>query len=128
MEVKDTVLSVADIEYCFGKTEEEAIELRKVAEFQADRTADLLKNQWISVKDKLPLGQWNVNHHWLSEEVLIANSCSVNIGFYDRRRESWFVNEPIKEECIDKITHWMLLPENPHSTGFADRFRRAVND
>ncbi len=39
---------------------------------------------WIDVGDNLPSGQWNVNHAWLSEEVLIANSCSVNIGFYNR--------------------------------------------
>ncbi len=45
MEAKDTVMSVSNIEYCFCKTEPEATELRKVAEFQADRTDDMLKEQ-----------------------------------------------------------------------------------
>jgi len=69
---------------------------------------------WISVNDKLPSGQWNVNHPWISEEVLIANSCSINIGFYNRGNSTWYVGEPRKLEWIDKITHWMPLPINPH--------------
>lgn len=70
--------------------------------------------KWICVGDRLPSGQWNVNHPWLSEEVLIANSCSINIGFYDRNDETWYVDVPAKKEWIDKITHWMPLPVNPH--------------
>ncbi len=70
--------------------------------------------KWISVKRKLPSGIWNVNHPYLSEEVLIANSCSINIGYYNRNDETWYVDVPIKEIWIDKITHWMPLPPNPH--------------
>ena len=73
--------------------------------------------EWISVNDALPSGQWNVNHPYLSEEVLIANSCSINIGFYNRHDMMWYVDEPIKKEWIDKITHWMPLPANPHDGG-----------
>ena len=69
---------------------------------------------WISVGDKLPSGQWNVNHAWLSEEVLIANSCSISIGFYNRGNGIWYVGVPAENEWIDKITHWMPLPTNPH--------------
>ena len=72
--------------------------------------------KWISVKDKMPLGQWNINHPWLSEEVLIANSCSINIGFYNRYDMRWYVDAPADNERIDKITHWMPLPVNPHVT------------
>lgn len=50
-------------------------------------------------------------------EVLIANSCSVNIGFYNRENECWYGDVPAKENRIDKITHWMPLPVNPHDTG-----------
>ena len=72
--------------------------------------------KWISVKDRLPEGNWGYGYHtYLSEEVLIANSCSVNIGFYDRRDGVWYVDEPAKKNWIDKITHWMSLPDNPHN-------------
>jgi len=70
--------------------------------------------EWISVTDKLPWGRWNVNHPWLSEEVLIANSCSINIGFYNRKDGTWYVDGPAKHKWIDKITHWMPLPKNPN--------------
>ena len=69
---------------------------------------------WVSVGDRLPSGQWNINHTWLSEEVLIANSCAIDIGFYNRRNGIWYVDVPAKMEWIDKITHWMPLPANPH--------------
>ena len=76
----------------------------------------VLELKWISVKDRLPTGKWGYgNHPHLSEEVLIANSCSINIGFYNRSDETWYVDEPAKEEWIDKITHWMPLPKNPHN-------------
>ena len=76
--------------------------------------AVMSKMEWINVNDRLPSGQWNINHPWLSEEVLIANSCSINIGFYNRDNGTWYVDAPIKNESIDKITHWMPLPMNPH--------------
>ena len=72
------------------------------------------KTEWINVKNELPTGQWSPVHPWLSEEVLIANSCSINIGFYNRRDATWYVDIPAKEEWIDDITHWMPLPQNPH--------------
>ena len=70
--------------------------------------------EWISVKDRLPTGKWSPNHPHLSEEVLIANSCAVAIGFYNRNDGVWCVDYPAKGEWIDKITHWMPLPINPH--------------
>ena len=72
------------------------------------------KMEWISVKDRLPTGKWSPNHPHLSEEVLIANSCAVDIGFYNRNDGVWYVDYPAKGEWIDKITHWMPLPINPH--------------
>jgi hypothetical protein len=45
---------------------------------------------------------------------LIVNSCSISIGYYNRHDRTWYVGEPAKEEWIDKITHWMPLPVNPH--------------
>jgi len=87
----------------------------KLQEWEEDMTRGQgRKEDWVSVHDRLPMGQWNINHSWLSEEVLIANSCSINIGFYNRRDGTWYVGEPIKKEWIDKITHWMPLPFNPH--------------
>lgn len=71
--------------------------------------------KWISVKDKLPEGKWGTNYPHLSEEILIANSCSINIGYYNRNKGGWYVSCPADEEWIDKITHWMPLPENPHA-------------
>ncbi len=73
--------------------------------------------EWISVTDKLPTGRWSKPYaHW-SEEVLIANSCSISIGYYDRNNEAWYVAEGtfgVNKVRIDKITHWMSLPANPH--------------
>ena len=65
---------------------------------------------WISVKDKLPTGVWGIGYENWSEEVLIANTACVDIGFYNRVNEEWNVNG----EWIDKITHWMPLPSNPN--------------
>jgi hypothetical protein len=70
--------------------------------------------KWISVKDKLPEGVWSSGHPHLSEEVLVANSCCVEIGFFSRIDGTWYVDEPAKGDWIDKITHWMPLPRNPH--------------
>ena len=72
-------------------------------------------SEWIPVSDRLPTGEWSPRHTWLSEEVLIANSCSISIGFYNRGNGYWYVDEPYKLEWIDKITHWMPLPVNPHN-------------
>ena len=70
--------------------------------------------KWISVKDRLPEGEWATTCSYLSESVLIANSCSVSIGFYNRENSIWYTDGPAEEEWIDKITHWMPLPKNPH--------------
>lgn len=73
--------------------------------------------EWISVKDRLPTGMWSKQHQYLSEEVLIANSCSISVGFYNRTDETWYIDEPAKWHWVDKITHWMPLPKNPHKGG-----------
>jgi len=86
-------------------------------------TEDLALIEWISVRDGLPSGQWNVNHGYWSEEVLIANSCSISIGYYDRNNQAWYVAEGtfgVHKERIDKITHWMPLPINPHEIPLAE--------
>ncbi len=70
--------------------------------------------EWIKATNKKPSGKWSPNHSHLSEEVLIANSCSINIGFYNRNDGTWYVGNPCDENWIDKITHWMPLPTSPH--------------
>jgi len=74
-----------------------------------------MSNKWIPVDKELPQGRWSLNHQYLSEEVLIANSCAVCIGFYNRQNGNWYTGAPIEENWIDKVTHWMSLPENPHN-------------
>ena len=69
---------------------------------------------WIDVNDNLPKGVWNKNYQHLSEEVLVANSCSISIAVFDRNNGLWYVGEPIQQNWIDKVTHWMPLPRNPH--------------
>jgi len=82
----------------------------------APQIGEFMEN-WIGVCDRLPQGQWSINHsHW-SEEVLIANSCSISIGYYDRDNCRWYVSEGTfgkNKIHIDKITHWMPLPHNPY--------------
>ncbi len=69
---------------------------------------------WIDATDEKPGGVWNKMFPHLSECVLVANSCSVSIAFYNREDGTWYRREPSKKEWIDKITHWMPLPLNPH--------------
>ena len=69
---------------------------------------------WIKTIDRKPEGKWGPNHPHLSEEVLVVNTCSTNIAFYNRDDGNWYVDYPDKEELIDKITHWMPLPKSPH--------------
>ena len=71
--------------------------------------------KWISVKDKLPEGYYGGTHLLISEEVLVANSCAIDIAYYDRNEECWYIGAPAEKEWIDKITHWMPLPENPNT-------------
>ena len=71
--------------------------------------------KWISVKDKLPQGYLCCSYHeHLSEQVLVCNSCAIEIACYNRSNGIWYVGEPLDNEWIDKITHWMPLPINPH--------------
>lgn len=69
---------------------------------------------WISVKDEMPTGNWSKISSKYSEEVLVANSCAVVIAHYNRQRGWWQTDNPCDKEWIDKITHWMPLPRNPH--------------
>ncbi len=72
--------------------------------------------EWISVSDRLPTGQWSKSYsHW-SEEVLIANTAGISIGYYNRDDDYWYVAEGTfgeHKERIDKIRYWMPLPANP---------------
>ena len=77
--------------------------------------SEMKETGWISVKERLPEGQWGINFPNLSGEVLIANSCAVLIGYYDRNDGTWYTDRPAKCEWVDKITHWMPLPLNPHN-------------
>ena len=76
--------------------------------------SDLLATRWVSVNDRMPTGFWSQNHKHLSECVLVANSCAVEIAFYNRENSTWYCGQPVDMEWIDKITHWMPLPDNPH--------------
>jgi hypothetical protein len=75
---------------------------------------NLLSAKWINAREEMPKGVWSPNHPHLSEEVLVANSCAIAIAHYNRDEGCWYVDEPAKKEWIDKITHWMPLPVNPH--------------
>jgi len=75
-----------------------------------------LISRWIKVQDKLPEGFWSKNHQHLSEEVLVANSAGIDIAHYNRDDGCWYVGQPVDKVWIDKITHWMPLPPNPHFT------------
>ena len=70
--------------------------------------------EWISAKDRLPTGTWHKNFPYLSEEVLVVNSVATIVAFYNRNQGQWFTGEPMGDEWIDKITHWMPLPKSPH--------------
>ena len=70
--------------------------------------------KWISVGDRYPCGVWNKNYQHLSEKVLVANTCCVDIACFDRNYEVWYCDDPNDKQWIDKITHWMPLPSNPH--------------
>ncbi|KKN73118.1 hypothetical protein LCGC14_0404270 [marine sediment metagenome] len=76
--------------------------------------------KWISVMEGKPTGCWDKFHPDFSEEVLVANSCCVTVAYYNRNIGVWYTGEPTQNEkykylnWIDKITHWMPLPKNPH--------------
>jgi len=72
-------------------------------------------SKWISVEDEYPCGVWSSNHRHLSENVLVANTCAIEIAFFNRNNGTWYCDEPASEQWIDKITHWMPLPPNPHN-------------
>ena len=72
--------------------------------------------KWISVKDRLPEGRRTITCLHLSESVLMANNCNIYIGYYNKEDGFWHTGVLTEEEgWIDKITHWMPLPENPHN-------------
>lgn len=72
--------------------------------------------EWIKVADDLPSGWWSPLYKHLSEDVLVANSTGMAIAHYNNLSDTWFIGEPGEgeEEWIDKVTHWMPLPENPN--------------
>jgi hypothetical protein len=74
-----------------------------------------IEYEWINVHNRLPTGFYSsseINPH-LSEEVLVANSCGIDIAVYDRNDHMWYVGSPADKEWIDKITHWTSLPKHP---------------
>jgi hypothetical protein len=76
---------------------------------------DVESSKWIDVLDGYPTGNLftGVVGRY-SEQVLVANSCAVETACYDRKMGWWLIGEIADEEWIDKITHWMPLPRNPH--------------
>ncbi len=72
------------------------------------------KTDWIEVKDSMPTGNFSKNTTKYSEEVVVANSCAVEMGHYNRELHQWQTGEPREDKWIDKITHWMPKPKNPH--------------
>lgn len=69
---------------------------------------------WISVKDRMPTGNWSKTLTKYSEEVLAANSCAVVFAHYNRELCQWQTGEPANNEWIDKINLWAPSPKNPH--------------
>lgn len=63
--------------------------------------ADVLRNQWISVKDRLPATE---------DEVLvltISKNGNINVD------KGYFANGRFVHRGSAKVTHWMPLPEPP---------------
>lgn len=73
-------------------------------------------SKWISVKDRLPTDKWHKTLCDYSKEKIVANSCAVSTAFYSHLDGAWYCGCPAdsEKEWIDKVTHWMDLPSNPH--------------
>lgn len=80
---------------------------------------DVVKDEWISVKDKLP-----ENSGWCNDEILFAASGTVRKGCYDYEDGFWHEQGGGKYMDIirvydgDKenggiVTHWKHLPKSP---------------
>ena len=68
-------------------------------------------SDWIRVEDRLPPGQWSINHPFLSKTVFIRNDVAAMSGFYNRANGTWYTRSPADLEWVDDITHWMPIPE-----------------
>jgi hypothetical protein len=67
-------------------------------------------NDWISINDKLP----EFKNSCFSEDVLITDGSDIYIGSLCdnsaiEEPNSWMAHD----HGVDKITHWMPLPELP---------------
>lgn len=60
--------------------------------------------QWISVKDRLPVDSTTVN--------LYTRSRTVGTGFYDKHTKSWVQYYSGGAICVD-VTHWQPMPKPP---------------
>ena len=72
-------------------------------EFENDLD-QLINSQWINIKDELPKND---------DYVLAADSCAIEIAYYNRYDDIWYADEFVNSEWIDKITHWQPLPKPP---------------
>ena len=62
-----------------------------------------MKNEWISVKDKLP----EEYKFRMSKDVLTLAGSKMGVKSYDYELKTWSASNFIT------ITHWMPLPEKP---------------
>ena len=79
-------------------------------------------NEWISVKDKLPIEferEGIISPHKLSMDVLTYNGFKeMEVGLYDYDSKVWaFEWGEVTDDLDDmfNVTHWMYLPPPPLS-------------
>jgi hypothetical protein len=66
-------------------------------------------NNWISVKDKLPVE--------IEKDYLVTDGENIDVYWWKklRTKEKWIWND--RDEFFDfNVTHWMPLPELPDET------------
>jgi hypothetical protein len=74
--------------------------------------------EWISVKDRLPIEQAKAHEQEWCEEyceflVMIDRGFLPTTLYYDWEENEWFrINTALERETY-KVTHWMPLPEPP---------------
>ena len=68
--------------------------------------------EWISVNDRLPEIIDRVSGNPCSDPVLVTDGENIQVGIrWICGKEEYFL--PDYRETINKITHWMTLPEPP---------------
>jgi hypothetical protein len=113
-ELVDPIEAVADYLLDSGVTVQEK------KRFLLKENGDLipLGQEWISVKDRLPIEEAKAHEQEWCEEyceflVMIDRGFLPTTLYYDWEENEWFrINTALKREKY-KVTHWMPLPKPP---------------